>query len=71
MDKNKILTISGVKKAIFDRLCKQLENIGQQINSEYSYFKNVSFEKLSSLIFSNLQNGCLLNSIFNVNQINF
>ncbi|XP_036876666.1 origin recognition complex subunit 6 isoform X2 [Manis javanica] len=34
VDKNKILTISGVKKAIFDRLCKQLENIGQQINRE-------------------------------------
>ena len=25
---------SGVKKAIFDRLCKQLEKIGQQIDSE-------------------------------------
>uniref|UniRef100_A0A8C5LDZ4 Origin recognition complex subunit 6 n=1 Tax=Jaculus jaculus TaxID=51337 RepID=A0A8C5LDZ4_JACJA len=34
--KNKMITTSGVKekKAIFDRLCKQLEKIGQQINRE-------------------------------------
>lgn len=31
-----MITTSGVKKAIFDRLCKQLEKTGQQINSEYS-----------------------------------
>nr|XP_045010048.1 origin recognition complex subunit 6 isoform X2 [Jaculus jaculus] len=34
VDKNKMMTTSGVKKAIFDRLCKQLEKIGQQINRE-------------------------------------
>ncbi|XP_021076488.1 origin recognition complex subunit 6 [Mus pahari] len=32
VDKTKMITTSGVKKAIFDRLCKQLEKIGQQIN---------------------------------------
>lgn len=30
VDKNKMVATSGVKKAIFDRLCKQLEKIGQQ-----------------------------------------
>ncbi|XP_004601031.2 origin recognition complex subunit 6 [Sorex araneus] len=34
VDKNKMVAISGVKKAIFDRLCKQLEKIGQQIDKE-------------------------------------
>lgn len=34
VDKNKMVAISGVKKAIFDRLCKQLEKIGQQMNGE-------------------------------------
>ncbi|XP_070118985.1 origin recognition complex subunit 6 isoform X2 [Equus przewalskii] len=29
VDKNKMVATSGVKKAIFDRLCKQLEKIGQ------------------------------------------
>lgn len=29
-----MVAISGVKKAIFDRLCKQLEKIGQQMNGE-------------------------------------
>ncbi|MBZ3875366.1 Origin recognition complex subunit 6, partial [Sciurus carolinensis] len=32
VDKNKMAATSGVKKAIFDRLCKQLEKIGQQID---------------------------------------
>ncbi|XP_011922964.1 origin recognition complex subunit 6 isoform X2 [Macaca thibetana thibetana] len=32
VDKNKMVATSGVKKAIFDRLCKQLEKIGQQID---------------------------------------
>ncbi|XP_032984189.1 origin recognition complex subunit 6 isoform X1 [Rhinolophus ferrumequinum] len=34
VDKNKMVAISGVRKAIFDRLCKQLEKIGQQMNGE-------------------------------------
>lgn len=34
VDKNKMVAISGVKKAILDRLCKQLEKIGQQIDRE-------------------------------------
>ncbi|KAG8510064.1 Origin recognition complex subunit 6 [Galemys pyrenaicus] len=34
VDKNKMVAISGVKKAIFDRLCKQLEKIGQQVDRE-------------------------------------
>ncbi|XP_016066922.1 PREDICTED: origin recognition complex subunit 6 isoform X2 [Miniopterus natalensis] len=32
VDKNKMVATSGVKKALFDRLCKQLEKIGQQID---------------------------------------
>nr|XP_012629310.1 origin recognition complex subunit 6 isoform X2 [Microcebus murinus]XP_012629312.1 origin recognition complex subunit 6 isoform X2 [Microcebus murinus] len=36
VDKNKMVATSGVKKAIFDRLYKQLEKIGQQINREPS-----------------------------------
>ncbi|XP_037372232.1 origin recognition complex subunit 6 isoform X2 [Talpa occidentalis] len=31
VDKNKMVAVSGVKKPIFDRLCKQLEKIGQQL----------------------------------------
>ncbi|XP_064239055.1 origin recognition complex subunit 6 isoform X2 [Aotus nancymaae] len=34
VDKNKMAATSGVRKAIFDRLCKQLEKIGQQIGRE-------------------------------------
>ncbi|XP_057567907.1 origin recognition complex subunit 6 [Hippopotamus amphibius kiboko] len=34
VDKNKMAATSGVKKPIFDRLCKQLEKIGQQIDRE-------------------------------------
>ncbi|XP_029426397.1 origin recognition complex subunit 6 isoform X2 [Nannospalax galili] len=34
VDKTKMITTSGVKKAILDRLCKQLEKIGQHINRE-------------------------------------
>ncbi|XP_055268836.1 origin recognition complex subunit 6 isoform X2 [Moschus berezovskii] len=34
VDRNKMAATSGVKKAIFDRLCKQLEKIGQQIDRE-------------------------------------
>ncbi|XP_076988423.1 origin recognition complex subunit 6 isoform X2 [Tamandua tetradactyla] len=34
VDKNKMVTTSGVKKAIFDRLCKQLEKIGPQIDRQ-------------------------------------
>ncbi|XP_064239051.1 origin recognition complex subunit 6 isoform X2 [Aotus nancymaae] len=32
VDKNKMAATSGVRKAIFGRLCKQLEKIGQQID---------------------------------------
>ncbi|XP_024407329.2 origin recognition complex subunit 6 isoform X1 [Desmodus rotundus] len=34
VDKNKMVATSGVKKAIFDRLCKQLEKIGQQVDRD-------------------------------------
>ncbi|KAK2545535.1 origin recognition complex subunit 6 isoform X1 [Columba livia] len=34
VDKAKILSTSGVKKAIFDRLCHQLEKISQQLSKE-------------------------------------
>ncbi|KAM9607224.1 origin recognition complex subunit 6 [Trichechus inunguis] len=34
VDKNKMVATSGVKKAIFDRLCKQLEKTGQRIDRE-------------------------------------
>ncbi|XP_045438219.1 origin recognition complex subunit 6 isoform X2 [Pipistrellus kuhlii] len=32
VDKNKMVATSGVKKAIFDRLCKQLEKVGRQLD---------------------------------------
>uniref|UniRef100_A0A8D0HCU0 Origin recognition complex subunit 6 n=1 Tax=Sphenodon punctatus TaxID=8508 RepID=A0A8D0HCU0_SPHPU len=32
VDKSKMMAVSGVKKAIFNRLCGQLEKIGQQIH---------------------------------------
>lgn len=34
VDKSKMIGMACVKKAIFDRLCKQLEKIGQQIDRE-------------------------------------
>ncbi|NWV17995.1 ORC6 protein, partial [Origma solitaria] len=34
VDKTKMLATSGVKKAIFDRLCSQLEKISQQVSSK-------------------------------------
>ncbi|NWX17062.1 ORC6 protein, partial [Aegotheles bennettii] len=34
VDKTKMLATSGVKKAIFDRLCSQLEKLGQQLSKE-------------------------------------
>ncbi|KAM5262827.1 origin recognition complex subunit 6 [Ctenodactylus gundi] len=34
VNKNKMIATSGVKTAIFDRLCKQLEKIGQQMDSK-------------------------------------
>ncbi|XP_015344263.1 origin recognition complex subunit 6 [Marmota marmota marmota] len=41
VDKNKMAATSGVKRAIFDRLCKQLEKIGQQIdNREPGYLSS-------------------------------
>ncbi|NXH38803.1 ORC6 protein, partial [Dicaeum eximium] len=35
VDKTKMLATSGVKKAIFDRLCSQMEKISQQLNSKF------------------------------------
>ncbi|NXU65338.1 ORC6 protein, partial [Horornis vulcanius] len=35
VDKTKMLATSGVKKAIFDRLCNQLEKISQQLSSKF------------------------------------
>lgn len=35
VDKAKMLAISGVKKAIFDRLCNQMEKISQQLSSMF------------------------------------
>ncbi|XP_059856965.1 origin recognition complex subunit 6 isoform X2 [Delphinus delphis] len=41
VDKNKMAATSGVKKAMFDRLCKQLEKIGQQIDkNRFSVLKS-------------------------------
>ncbi|POI28262.1 hypothetical protein CIB84_007988 [Bambusicola thoracicus] len=34
VDKAKMLAISGVKKAIFDRLCSQMEKISQQLSKD-------------------------------------
>ncbi|XP_062482006.1 origin recognition complex subunit 6 isoform X2 [Pezoporus occidentalis] len=34
VDKTKMLAISGVKKAIFDRLCNQLEKMNQQLSKD-------------------------------------
>ncbi|XP_068006699.1 origin recognition complex subunit 6 isoform X1 [Melanerpes formicivorus] len=34
VDKSKILAASGVKKAIFDRLCSQMEKISQQLTKD-------------------------------------
>ncbi|NWS52076.1 ORC6 protein, partial [Chunga burmeisteri] len=35
VDKAKMLATSGVKKAIFDRLCNQLEKMSQQLSSKF------------------------------------
>ncbi|NXF23928.1 ORC6 protein, partial [Rhodinocichla rosea] len=35
VDKTKMVATSGVKKAIFDRLCSQLEKISQQLSSKF------------------------------------
>uniref|UniRef100_A0A803XSL5 Origin recognition complex subunit 6 n=1 Tax=Meleagris gallopavo TaxID=9103 RepID=A0A803XSL5_MELGA len=34
VDKSRMLAISGVKKAIFDRLCSQMEKISQQLSKD-------------------------------------
>ncbi|NXC39199.1 ORC6 protein, partial [Penelope pileata] len=34
VDKTKMLAVSGVKKAIFDRLCNQMEKISQQLSKD-------------------------------------
>ncbi|XP_001521050.3 origin recognition complex subunit 6 [Ornithorhynchus anatinus] len=36
LDKKKLATTAGVKKPIFDRLCTQLEKIGQQITIDHN-----------------------------------
>uniref|UniRef100_A0A2K5BWF9 Origin recognition complex subunit 6 n=1 Tax=Aotus nancymaae TaxID=37293 RepID=A0A2K5BWF9_AOTNA len=46
VDKNKMAATSGVRKAIFDRLCKQLEKIGQQIDSKYSVVEECKVEEM-------------------------
>lgn len=45
VDKTKMITTSGVKKAIFDRLCKQLEKIGQQINRDSADLASPALKK--------------------------
>ncbi|XP_055477036.1 origin recognition complex subunit 6 isoform X1 [Psammomys obesus] len=45
VDKTKMITTSGVKKAIFDRLCKQLEKIGQQINRDAADLASPALKK--------------------------
>ncbi|XP_028611367.1 origin recognition complex subunit 6 isoform X2 [Grammomys surdaster] len=45
VDKAKMITTSGVKKAIFDRLCNQLEKIGQQINRDSAVKASSSLKK--------------------------
>ncbi|KAK7806266.1 hypothetical protein U0070_023881 [Myodes glareolus] len=50
VDKTKMITTSGVKKAIFDRLCKQLEKIGQQINRDSGDLASPALKKKKILI---------------------
>ncbi|GAB1293427.1 Origin recognition complex subunit 6 [Apodemus speciosus] len=45
VDKTKMITTSGVKKAIFDRLCKQLEKIGQEINRDAADLASPALKK--------------------------
>ncbi|XP_058136058.1 origin recognition complex subunit 6 [Dasypus novemcinctus] len=50
VDKNKMVATSGVKKAIFDRLCKQLEKIGQQIDGEPRDLTTPSLKKMKTVV---------------------
>ncbi|XP_052583648.1 origin recognition complex subunit 6 [Peromyscus californicus insignis] len=50
VDKTKMITTSGVKKAIFDRLCKQLEKIGQQINRDSGDLASPALKKKKSVV---------------------
>ncbi|CAO2610799.1 Origin recognition complex subunit 6, partial [Lemmus lemmus] len=50
VDKTKMITTSGVKKAIFDRLCKQLEKIGQQITRDSGDLASPALKKKKILI---------------------
>ncbi|XP_036043729.1 origin recognition complex subunit 6 isoform X2 [Onychomys torridus] len=50
VDKTKMITTSGVKKAIFDRLCKQLEKIGQQINRDSRDLASPALKKKKSMV---------------------
>ncbi|CAH6814885.1 origin recognition complex subunit 6 isoform X1 [Phodopus roborovskii] len=50
VDKTKMITTSGVKKAIFDRLCKQLEKIGQQINRDSGDLASPALKKKKPLV---------------------
>ncbi|XP_057609985.1 origin recognition complex subunit 6 [Chionomys nivalis] len=50
VDKTKMISTSGVKKAIFDRLCKQLEKIGQQINRDSGDLASPALKKKKILI---------------------
>ncbi|EGW02014.1 origin recognition complex subunit 6 [Cricetulus griseus] len=50
VDKTKMITTSGVKKAIFDRLCKQLEKIGQQVNRDSGDLASPALKKKKPLV---------------------
>nr|XP_014124680.1 origin recognition complex subunit 6 isoform X1 [Zonotrichia albicollis] len=61
VDKTKMVATSGVKKAIFDRLCSQLEKISQQLSSFHFLLSHESYALslcLHSLMFSST---CCLN----------
>ncbi|XP_053438064.1 origin recognition complex subunit 6 isoform X3 [Nycticebus coucang] len=50
VDKNKMVATAGVKKAIFDRLCKQLEKIGQQTDREPGHLATPPQKKTKTVV---------------------
>ncbi|NXX98253.1 ORC6 protein, partial [Centropus bengalensis] len=50
VDKTKMLAASGVKKAIFDRLCIQLEKISQELGSKFLAFTPQPLMDFASLL---------------------
>ncbi|XP_003792565.1 origin recognition complex subunit 6 [Otolemur garnettii] len=50
VDKNKMVATAGVKKAIFDRLCKQLEKIGQQTDREPGHSATPPQKKMKTVV---------------------